>query len=340
MVALLATACGGGRGGDEISGAATPETISANESEILDAAGVTTTTFPPDPRDALGAGTGADPTATTSAPAAGAPTTAARPGSKGASPTTAKPSAGSPAGPNGSTATTTKPSPSPTTTKPSPSPTTAKPSPSPTTVKPTPTTAKPTPTTTAPPAGNGPQPTAAGTYVYDLEGSSSKQTLVVNPASGSTQTSRLSAPGAGTSEQTLRYDSDGIKLLRMKQSTPGGTYEFVAPAGTLAFPHPMSPGRTWSWNLTSTDGQVTLQMNLRAERRETVSTTAGEAVSTMVVTTSGTISGAASATTNGTAWVSEGYRLPIKQHQVVQGQYGSVPFRFETRGTLQSTQPS
>ena len=189
---------------------------------------------------------------------------------------------------------------------------------------------------------------APGTYTYKVTGTrtvgaptpqkvDSTSTLKVDPLQGTDQHSSEQGDDGG-GETVLRYQADGVYLVNLKLTGPI-TKEFkLAPPG-LAFPQPATVGKAWGWSAVSTDGKTTVNSNFKILRTETIQI-GGEAVPTVVVETAVTTDGDVKSTSNGTMWVSEAYRLIVREDGKISGTYGGFAFSGDTSSVMQSTKPT
>jgi hypothetical protein len=187
------------------------------------------------------------------------------------------------------------------------------------------------------------KPATPGSYTYKTTGNSSfgpvneTSTLKVDPPSGSDQHSAQTGQQGGT-ETVLRYQADGVYLVSLKLSGQI-TKEFRLNPPGLALPQPATVGRTWSWTATSTDGKTSVKSDFKVLRTETIAV-GGEQVPTVVLETVVTTSGDLVSTSKGTRWVSEAYRLTVREDSQMQGTYSGFSFNSTTSSLLQSTKPS
>ena len=200
-----------------------------------------------------------------------------------------------------------------------------------------------------PPTSSSPA-TAPGRYIYTLSGTSSSSiqpgdqpitgqgTLTVDPVSGTDQHQSRQDPNQ-TSETVFRFQPDGAYIVNLKQTTSGLAKEFRADPPVLVLPQPATVGRSWQWDLTSTDGATRVHATFKVARTETV-TIGGEAVACVVLENTVTTSGDIVSTTTSTIWTSDRYRIVVQQHDVGSGNYGAITFRSDKTSKLQSTRPS
>lgn len=213
----------------------------------------------------------------------------------------------------------------------------------------TPITATTIPRARPAPAGSavGAQP---GRYTYSESGTASssfqpgeqpingQSILTVDPAAGSDQHTAREAP-QGSMDTTYRYQAGGVYLTDLKQSTSGFTKEFKADPAALVLAQPATVGKSWQWDLTSTDGLTRVHTTFRVARLETL-VIGGESVATVVLDSVVTTAGDVTSTMNSTIWVSEKYKLIVQQHDVSNGSYGAFTFRADRTEKLLATRPS
>jgi hypothetical protein len=189
---------------------------------------------------------------------------------------------------------------------------------------------------------------APGTYTYKVTGTMSvgtptpqkvdtTSTLKVEPLQGTDQKSTTQTQQGGQ-ETVLRFQPDGAYIVSLKL-TGAVTKEFVLNPPGLAFPQPATVNKAWSWNAKSTDGKTTVKSDFKILRTETIQI-GGEAVPTVVVQTTVTTDGDIKSTSNGTMWVSEAYRLIVREDGKMNGTYGGFAFSSDTSSVMQSTKPS
>ena len=201
--------------------------------------------------------------------------------------------------------------------------------------------AAPAPTSPPPPAPAGVKFAAPGKYTYDGAGTTAfgppgQATLTIDPPTGADQRGVLSG-NQGSTEQILRYQTDGAYLVFLKTSQPAE--EFRPNPPVLAAPQPAPVGRTWSWTITSADGDTTVKSDFKVVRNETVAI-GGEQVPTVVVEANITInSPQIAATDKRTMWISDNYRLIVKQQDVIDTTKPVVS-HSDVTFTMRSTKPA
>jgi len=210
-------------------------------------------------------------------------------------------------------------------------------------------TATTTPASGATPAASGKGVgTRPGTYIYDSQGTStggtppttsqnsSSTNLIVDPANGNDQHLTQQGERGGT-ELFVRYESDRVSLVELKLNG-----QLAKPASPVtAFPIPLTKGKQWSWDITSTDNSTTVHAEYKVIGDE-ATTVAGTKVDTVRVESTMTIkttfNGApVTVTIDETRWQSPEYYLATKLHTVtnVPG-FGSN----DTTSTLRSLTPA
>ena len=182
---------------------------------------------------------------------------------------------------------------------------------------------------------------APGKYTYDAAGTSpfgppGQATLTIDPPNGADQRGVLTS-NQGSTEQILRYQPDGAYLVYLKTSQPAEEFRPAPPV--LAAPQPPAIGKTWSWEIKSVDGDTTVKSDFKITRNETVAI-GGEPVPTVVVEATITItSPQIAATDKRTMWISDNYRLIVKQRDIVDSTKPIVS-HSDVTATLRSTKPA
>lgn len=191
--------------------------------------------------------------------------------------------------------------------------------------------------------------TAPGRYRYASSGTfsvgpagerprSGESVLTVDPPAGADQHSLRQGVNRST-EQVLRFSPDGIYIVILKVSEEGVAREFRPSPPVLAFPYGAEVGRTWSWRMTSTDGNTTVEANFRIERKEPVQV-ASKSVPAVVVHATLATTGDVVSEGVQTLWVAEATRLVIREQSVTNGTFGGIPFRSTAREDLLHLSPS
>jgi hypothetical protein len=162
--------------------------------------------------------------------------------------------------------------------------------------------------------------------------------VVVEELSATDQ--RMTTPGDQfTSVTVLRYLETEVQLVSL-DITAGPVNKAFHPAAPVTFaPLPGTPGQSWSWTITSTDGLTTVDQTSTIVGPETI-TVAGETFETIVVDTTLTISGDISATLQLTNWVRPADKLAVRTHSVSQGSYGVFTFSGDTVSELVALTPT
>ena len=207
--------------------------------------------------------------------------------------------------------------------------------------------------TTAPPPKPGQRGSvgaASGRYKYDVSGYTQNgtppttaplkttATLTVDPNQGTDQHEQTAdEKGQTVSESVFRYLSDGVYIVDLKAAGK----EFKPNPPVLGLPKPATPGRSWSWDATSTDGTTTAHADYKINGNESVNV-GGKDYPTVVIhgviTFKGTFNGTPyTATLDDTQWLSEQYDLAMKLHDVT-----DVPnfFHSDTTSQLESITPT
>lgn len=210
--------------------------------------------------------------------------------------------------------------------------------------------------TTRPAAGKAASPatpaivtTPPGRYRYASTGTFSigvtgeqhrngESILTVDPPAGADQHSHRQGDSRST-EQILRFQSDGTYIVMLKLTEQGLTKEFRPPTPVLAFPYSAPIGRTWSWRMTSTDGKTTVETSFRIERTEPVAV-GPESVPAVVVAAKVVTTGDLASRGTQTLWVAEGRRLVVREQSVTDGTFGTFSFRSTAEERLLQLAPS
>jgi hypothetical protein len=199
-------------------------------------------------------------------------------------------------------------------------------------------------------AGTGTAPashTAPGTYTYDTSGTvtagtprdaSGTSTLTVNAPSGGRQHSTLTND-QGSTAQDVVVRSTGTYLAMLAISNPAFNKQFRFETPVLLVPDPATPGRSWSFRGTSTDGKTTVAVTAKVARRETVKV-GGVPTATAVVTSTLRLTGDVTYTADMETWYDPADRLTVKDHTRGSGTYGGLAFQTDLTAVLRSTRPS
>lgn len=191
--------------------------------------------------------------------------------------------------------------------------------------------------------------TPPGTYRYTTTGSfttaltgtqprNGEATLVVDPPSGTDQHSVRRAFGRVT-DQVLRLDAGGAHLVSLRLTDTGIDKEVRPSPPGLALPADAAPGRTWSWQATSTDGATQVQSTFRAVRTESVAV-GGQQVPALVVEVALGLTGDVTVTSTQTLWVAVDQRMIVRQDDTTQGRAGLITFSSTASDVLVSLTPS
>ncbi|MBC7373766.1 MAG: hypothetical protein H7323_07235 [Frankiales bacterium] len=201
------------------------------------------------------------------------------------------------------------------------------------------------PTTAA--STSAPISTAAGQYTYTAKGTvtvgtpqpvDGKATLTVDPVAGGQQHSVLEGD-QGRTEQDVVLRSDGRFLASLDLTNPAFSKQFRPDPPVLLLPAPATVGRSWTWRATSTDSKTNAEASNQVVRRETL-TVNGEKVTCAVVETTLVLSGDIAYRGTTTTWVSDRYRLPVKDRSRGSGTVNGVAFSTDITTALQSTRPA
>lgn len=190
--------------------------------------------------------------------------------------------------------------------------------------------------------------TAPGTYRYTTTGSfttaltgtqprNGEATLVVDPPSGTDQHSVRRAFGRVT-DQVLRLEAGGAYLVSLRLTDSGIDKEVRPSPPGLALPADAAPGRTWSWQATSTDGATEVQSTFRAVRTEPVAV-GGQQVPALVVEVTLSLTGDVTVTSTQTLWVAVDKRMIVRQDDNTQGRAGLITFSSTASDVLVSLTP-
>ncbi|MGH9179604.1 MAG: hypothetical protein ACRD0N_13745 [Acidimicrobiales bacterium] len=183
--------------------------------------------------------------------------------------------------------------------------------------------------------------TSTGTFTASIglpQTRNGEATLTVDPANGTDQHSVKAAPGRST-DQVLRLDGGNVHLVSLRLTESGFTKEFRPQPPGLALPAGAAPGRTWSWQASSTDGQTQVSSSFRAVRTETV--TVGTAqVEALVVEVALSTAGDIALTSTQTMWAVPRLGLIVRQDDATQGRLGAITFTSNASDRLISLDPS
>jgi hypothetical protein len=193
------------------------------------------------------------------------------------------------------------------------------------------------------------KPTDKGTYTFHTTGKTSSPAFGERPIDAD-DTQKYDAPSGsdqrnsrgdaqGTTEQVLRYQSDGVRLVSQKVTSQSVTKEFKPNPPVMFLPYPLTKGQEWSWKMTSTDNATTVEGKFKYLNDETINV-GGTNLKTYVIQATITTAGDVTSKSDQTIWVSPDLRLSVKEHNVSDGQFGQVTFHSDTTRTLKSTKPS
>lgn len=181
----------------------------------------------------------------------------------------------------------------------------------------------------------------------------SPTSLVVEPPDGNRQRSvrdRRGSDGQGSvSTVVLEYRADGVYLasLQQSQTTVLGSFEvaFEPSPPVLAIPARPVAGQTWSYTVTSTDGEVTVQADNAVETLDEVVTlgdgTPARALRLLATThtTGVTPQGSLELTDTSRVWVSIEHRMILEEVSDSKGRAGLCQLESHVETLLQSTTP-
>ena len=189
--------------------------------------------------------------------------------------------------------------------------------------------------------------TAPGSYTFDTSGTVTQgtqrdaagtATLTVDPPSGGEQHSAMSSD-QGQTEQTVVVRPGGTYLARLIISNPAFSKEFRPAEPVLLLPSPATPGRSWSWTTTSTDGKTTASVTARIAGKQTL-TIGGQSVPTVVVASTLKLTGDLTYTGDMQTWVDQADRLTVKDHTKGSGTVSGFAFSTDVTSVARSTRPS
>src|SRR5438270_10188141 len=186
-----------------------------------------------------------------------------------------------------------------------------------------------------PPAGaTAAKPATPGTYHYDTSGTNTVGTqssapppvtpLVVDPPAGtrqhSTRDERDASGNGSVTETTLDFQPQGVYLVEIKIATKAGalgsqTLDFVANPPALAAPTGVKPGQSVEFDLSGSGTNIHVHIDF--VRMETI-TIGGQAVDTMVIHQTATLSGNINGSQTSDSWVAPQYDLSVKDHTVAE----------------------
>lgn len=200
--------------------------------------------------------------------------------------------------------------------------------------------------------GTGKVGAAPGVYQYSRKGTSSvsggytaskkvdaSYTATVEESSGTEQRTVFTG-SSPEEEQTVRYTDSGSDLVHMVLEFGGGKRrEFRPNPAVRLVPTTATPGTTWSYTLTSTDGSTTIAVVSKVVGTERI-TGGGKTVDTVVLEVKlDTKTPELTRTETRTIWWSPKYRLMVKGHEVSEGDQAGFHVRSEADTTIRSLDP-
>jgi hypothetical protein len=192
-----------------------------------------------------------------------------------------------------------------------------------------------------------PSATPPGRYTYDSSGTvnagtpqqvDGTATLTVDAVQAGRQHSVLKSE-QGSTEQDVVVRPDGAYLARLAMTNPAFNKEFAPAEPVLLVPDPATPGRTWSWTLTSTDGKTKAALTARITRTETL-TVGGVATPTSLVESTLRLTGDVTYTGQMQHWYDAAHRLTVKDHTKGSGTFSGFAFTTDITSVLRSTRPA
>jgi hypothetical protein len=191
--------------------------------------------------------------------------------------------------------------------------------------------------------------TRAGTYTYDVAGTtttrlgsqkvSGTDTLAVDPPSGSQQKSTQKNK-QGSRNQTLTVTPNGLFIVDI-HIVQGGFDEDFKPVGTATyFPGNYKVGSAWHWSARSTDNKYRLDTSSTISSSTKI-TIHGQVLPVLVVDSVVHFTGNGfDLTENQRDWVSTTYALIVKEHIVEHGTVGGFKLDSDETRTVRSTTPT
>lgn len=196
-------------------------------------------------------------------------------------------------------------------------------------------------------AVTGPQTAEPGTYTYDVTGKARttlgdrplppEASTVAGAPDGVSQSFRRDSE-QGSTAQVLRFDADGVKLVRQTASGPTGSFELEPEEPALVVPYPATAGRTWTHDMKSKDGKTTVHSTSTVLRAEKV-TVGGEAVDAVVIQTTTKTIGEFTVTADSTTWWSLKHSIAVRTDTKARGSYTGMEFETDTSERLRSLDP-
>lgn len=220
------------------------------------------------------------------------------------------------------------------------------------------------PSTTTPAGSPDAPATRPGTYEYDVEAAGSVAafprqesthtlTAVVEPADADGHQRTTSTPTtddgeSGTpSEQTVAHGDTDLRLVHLltpRGPGDGDASEFRPDPPVLLVTTTAAPGDSWSWSMTSTDGDIQLDATIEVAGVETVAV-GGEDVRTLVIRSVIEFRGEGfEGTEESTSWFAPDRRLTVREESTMTGSgtFNGQEFTFESEETrvLRSLTPT
>lgn len=195
--------------------------------------------------------------------------------------------------------------------------------------------APPTIARVAPDAGSYPATFSGSASINGRSQSVPSSGSVVFTATGSDL--RQSSPNTpGDVKITQRFSTDKASLVSFQLKAGDATKVFTPASPVTFIPYGAAENTSWSWSASSSDGATHVSASARVGGSKMM-TVDGTSVSAFEVVTSLTISGDITGTAELTLWVSNEYRLPLVQQQVISAK-GSSGYGFSTRLASDVTQ--
>jgi hypothetical protein len=161
-------------------------------------------------------------------------------------------------------------------------------------------------------------------------------TLTVDPVRHHRQHTVLRGQ-EGSSEQTVESRPDGLFLVDIHMSQQGFDERFHPDAPVLLYPTGAAAGRTWTWHMTSTDGEYTLTAKLRLTDASSHATVNGGRVSTVDIDSTLTVTGNDLKLTIQQQDRAARDGLIVNEHAVTDGTAYGVKYHSDTTRRLTST---
>ena len=192
---------------------------------------------------------------------------------------------------------------------------------------------------------------APGTYRYARKGMSSvsggytaskpvdvKCAANVEAAKGQEQ--RTTFTGSCQDKETLtRFSDAGAELVFIKVAHGNKERSFRPTPPAAVAPKPATPGRAWTWSMTSIDGEATITAQGKVVRTERI-TAGGESVDTVVYELAlDTKTPEMTRTEKRTVWWSDKHGLMVKQHDISDTEQSGFKVHGDTTTTIESLKP-